>query len=81
MIGKEAPVFLAAVLEYLASEILDLAGNASRDNKKSRITPRHLTLAIRNDDELNELLKNVTIPQGGVLLNIQPILLPPKSSK
>jgi len=60
-IGAGAPVYLAAVLEYLASEILELAGNAARDNKKSRIIPRHLQLAVRNDDELGTLLAGVTI--------------------
>merc|ERR1712020_818215 len=48
-VGVGAPVYLAAVMEYLA-------GNAARDNKKTRIIPRHLQLAIRNDEELNKLL-------------------------
>ncbi|XP_015280461.1 PREDICTED: histone H2A-beta, sperm-like [Gekko japonicus] len=64
-IGGGAPVYMAAVLEYLTAEILELAGNAARDNKKSRIIPRHLQLAVRNDEELNKLLGGVTIAQGG----------------
>ncbi|CAG2109894.1 unnamed protein product, partial [Medioppia subpectinata] len=47
-----APVYLAAVLEYLAAEVLELATSAISNNKKTRIIPRHLQLAIRNNKEL-----------------------------
>ena len=80
-IGAGAPVYLAAVLEYLCAEILELAGNAARDNKKSRIIPRHITLAVRNDEELNKFLNGVTVAAGGVLPNIHSVLLPKKSKK
>ena len=99
-VGAGAPVYLAAVLEYLydyllpflsvkflfsnllfcrVAEILELAGNASRDNKRIRIVPRHIQLAVRNDEELNKLLQDVTIAAGGVIPNIHSVLIPKKS--
>ncbi|XP_067268926.1 H2A histone family member 1a like isoform X1 [Pseudorasbora parva] len=78
-IGSGAAVYLTAVIEYLCAEVLELAGNASRDNKKLRIAPRHIQLAVRNDEELNVLLGGVTISEGGVLPNIQAQLLPKKT--
>ncbi|KAG7966714.1 hypothetical protein I3843_08G063200 [Carya illinoinensis] len=80
-VGIGAPVYLAAILEYLAAEVLELAGNAARDNKKNRIIPRHVLLAVRNDEELGKLLAGVTIAHGGVLPNINPVLLPKKPDK
>ncbi len=79
-IGAGAAVYLAGVLEYLVAEVLELAGNASHDNRKARIIPRHLQLAVRNDDQLSQLLSDVTIAQGGVLPNINPVLLPNKKT-
>ncbi len=42
--------------DVFVAEILELAGNAARDNKKGRITPRHIKLAVANDEELNQVM-------------------------
>ncbi|KAI4979187.1 hypothetical protein ZWY2020_015940 [Hordeum vulgare] len=78
-VGSGAPVYLVTVLEYLAAELPELAGNAAKDNKKTRIIPRHLLLAVRNDQELGRLLAGVTIAHDGVIPNINPVLHPKKS--
>jgi histone H2A len=70
-IGNSASIFMTSVLEYLTHEVLELAAEAATQFKVKRITPRHLLLVIRNDAELNQLLSKVTIPQGGVIPNIQ----------
>jgi histone H2A len=75
-IGSGAPVYLSAVLEYLAAEVLELAGNAAKDYKKTRIIPRHIQLAVRNDEELNRLLMNTHIASGGVAPFIHSSLIP-----
>ena len=80
-VGGAAPVYMAAVLEYIVAEVLELAGNAAKDNKKMRIVPRHIQLAVRNDDELNQFFGNAIIAAGGVLPNINPVLLPAKKGK
>ena len=76
-IGAGAPVYLAAVLEYLTAEILELAGNVAQEGKKNRVIP-HIQLAVRNDEELNALLGNVTIASGGVMPFVHSELLPEK---
>eukprot|EP00667_Euglena_gracilis_P023670 EG_transcript_26868 len=74
-VSAGAPVYLTAVLEYLTAEVLELADSAARFNKNRRINPRCLLLAMRNDVELDRLLSNVTIASGGVLPNIEQVLL------
>ena len=72
---------MAAVLEYLTIEILELAGNAATEARKKTIAPRHLQLAIGNDEELGKLLTATTICSGGVVPSIQEALFPKKGKK
>lgn len=80
-VGSAAPIFLAAVLEYITAEILELAGNETKLHKRSRITPRDITVAVRSDEELSKLLYHVSIASGGVLPYINKELRSKKGKK
>jgi len=73
-VSKAAAVYLAASIEYVTSELLELATKVAKKGKKTTLKPRHLALAVRNDDELNKLLASVTIASGGVVPNVHPAI-------
>lgn len=79
-VSDGAAVYLSAVMGYLATECLELAGNAAKQNKKKRIQPRHLTFAVRGDRELDRVVRG-HISAGGVVPYISPALLPAKKNK
>jgi len=65
-VSASAAVYMTAVLEYTSAEILELSGNRARDNYRELISPRDITLAILNDEELNNLFQGYHILGGGV---------------
>jgi histone H2A len=68
-LGSGAKIYLAAVLEYITTEILELSGNAARNDRKAIITPRHIMVALANDEELNKLERRIGFHStlGGVI--------------
>ena len=79
--GSSAGAFMAAVLEYITGEILELAGDITHDEKKKTIMPRHINLGIRSDSELQKLMANTVIFEGGHQVKINTFLLPEKKQK
>ena len=66
---------------YSVAEVLELAGNKCKDNKRTSIQPRHIMMGIRGDDELSILCQNIIIPHAGVLPNVHPIFMTGKKRK
>ncbi|RCN48376.1 core histone H2A/H2B/H3/H4 [Ancylostoma caninum] len=67
-ISMKSAVYIAAVLEYLVAEVLELAGNAaSQDHGKKRIEPRHLCVAVYADAELRQVVNGAVFSQGGII--------------
>lgn len=82
-IGATSAVYLAAVLEYLTAELLELSAKAvaQQKTKTLRITPRAVTMAVRHDEDLGALLKDVTLSRGGVVASVNKALTKKKASR
>lgn len=75
--SEDMTMYLTAVVEYLCAELLELAGTVALNNKKKRVTPRYIIIAIYNDDDLSALYKDSYLA-GGVVPNIHSFLLKKK---
>lgn len=72
-VGALAPVYLAAVMHYITSEVLELATDAAKAVDKKRVSPRHIQLAVANDAALNRLLGGTSIIGGGLIPGVNAI--------
>ena len=77
-VGTRPAVVMSAVMEYVASEILELAGNVCQEAHKKQLRPRHIMLAIANDEELSKVVSGAIFHESGVAPNVEPVLLPQK---
>ena len=71
-IGPKCAVGVAAVLEYLTAEILEVSGDGCYDGDNiiisSKIQPRHICLGVKGDEEMSHALgPHVIIPMSGVI--------------
>ena len=74
-VSLPAPVYMAAAIEYLAHEILDMSGQSAKDNRKKLIRPRDIMFAIRNDEDMDTFIGSACITDAGILPKIAPELL------
>ena len=81
-VGKRPSVVMAAVMEYLSAEVLELAGNLVLERNKKRVTPRTIMLAISGDDELYKLAgSKAMFRESGVAPHIEAAMLRKKGGK
>lgn len=64
-IGVGSSVYMAAILEYLTAELLEIAGNEAKRQNKKRITPLAIKKSLKADEEMDKMLKNVVIGMIG----------------
>lgn len=75
-ISEKSAVYLTAVMEYMAAELFEIAGNEAKSAGAKRVNPQHLNLAIRNDEELSSFFGRSTFQNGGVVPRHRPEIVP-----
>lgn len=75
-VGGSAPVYATAVIEYLLTELLELAGNTTMKAKRKRILPEDISLAVRSDEDLSKLLRGFSCCTGDKLKDVSKALVP-----
>jgi histone H2A len=63
---KTSSVYITGVLEYLCAEILELAGNSAKNNRRKRIKPSDILAAMKGDTELLAIISGeLMMAEGG----------------
>ena len=79
--SKDAAVFMATILEYITSEVVEVAGQLTLNDKKVTMTPKHINLGMKSDHELCKLAASMIVSNGGTVSNINEALFPKKKGK
>jgi len=83
IISTKAAIALASTLEYLCSEVIELAGDECLEEGKGKIIkPRHINLAVKKDEELYGTVGGaVVFATSSVVPYIDPMLVVTKKRK
>ena len=76
-----AQIALGAIAEWAAAELVEVAGNAARDNRQRRIQRKYVGLAVDADRDLKRLFRDCVIPGGGKQAEFDARLLPSKNKR
>ena len=66
-VAADAPEFMAAVLEVVATQMLQRAGDAAAAGSCGRIEPHHIRRAVEEDQDLARLVGEEALSRGGML--------------
>lgn len=82
-VSEKAQIYLAAIIEYIASQYLEVAGNTTRDGKRKNVTTRDIYVASAEDEDLTNLMHRVNFSWigAGVIPYIHEAFIPTKDKR